>query len=113
MRNIPCESTNRVFLLCLCGYVQEYTSCLFQLSKLNRLTLGVEHCIESALFVSSWILLFHRLGDGNSILEHCTEREIQISGLVVYIFTGNVHVTMETSCMTTYYSERNGRSAGT
>ena len=85
-------------------------SCLFQLSKLNRLTLGVEHCIESAPFVSSLNLLFLRLGDGNSILEHCTEREIQISGLMVYIFTGNVYVTMETSCMTAYYSEHS--SAG-
>jgi len=109
----------RVQIVCsCCAYVDIYKSipcehsCLFQLSKLNRLTLGVEHCIESALFVSSLILLFHRLGDGNSILEHCTEREIQISGLVVYIFTGNVYVTMETSCMTTYYSERNRRSAG-
>ena len=31
-----------------------------------------------------------RSGDGNSLLEYCTERKIQISGLVVFILTGNV-----------------------
>ena len=30
-----------------------------------------------------------RSGDGNSLLEYCTERKIQISGLVVFILTGN------------------------